>query len=492
MDRWLRRFLGALIVYLMLLGGVRWILSNAFGPPADRTGSPGDGGTSCTACHTGPAGDSANVTLSGVPSSYTPGQSYNLTLTVGSAAGKRGFAIVSERDSSNAAVGSWSNLGSGVQTNGDSLSHQSASSNNSWTFTWTAPTPGVAGITFYIAGNAADGLGSTSGDQINLRSYAVPQAAAQAPAITGLSPAFGSVGTSVTIAGTDFTSTLSTVNFSGGTSTSSVVSWADTSIVARATGSASGSVTVTNANGTSGGASFTLITGAPSLSSATPQAVDRASGTVSIRVSGANLSPGSTAALSTMTAGAAVSSAAATGVALTTSTQITTATFNLGGMATGYWTLSVTNPDASSGALAGALLVQIRPDAPQSLQALILSSTTILWSWTAVGGNADTLRLYTSTGGAASPALSPPASTYLESLYSPNEAALRSIAAFNVGCSSNSAVLTTATFTNAPVSAASTFTLVGVSSAAAAWGTGNLRHRIQAILPRRHPCHDAL
>ncbi|MEK7745372.1 MAG: fibronectin type III domain-containing protein, partial [Elusimicrobiota bacterium] len=91
---------------------------------------------------------------------------------------------------------------------------------------------------------------------------------------------------------------------------------------------------------------------------------------------------------------------------------------------------------------------------------------------TAVGGNADTLRLYNSTGGVASPVLTPPTSTYLEPLYSPNEAAVRSIAAFNVVGSSNSAVLTTATFANAPVSAASTFTLVGITSAAAAWGTG--------------------
>lgn len=470
MDRWLRRFLGALAVYMMILGGARWLLSNAFGPPADHTGSPGDGGVSCTACHTGPAGSASNITLSGVPASYTPGQSYALTLTVGSAGGKRGFEIVSERDSSNAAVGSWSSLGSGVQANGDSLSHQNASSNNSWTFTWTAPNPGAGGITFYIAGNVADGLGSTSGDQINLRSYAVPQAATPAPALTGLSPAFGSVGTDVTLTGTDFTSTLSTVNFSGGTSTASVVSWANSSIVAKATGSASGNVSVTNANGASGGASFTLITGAPSISSASPQAVDRASGTVSIRVGGANLSPGSTVALSTTTPGVAVASAAASGVALTTSTQITTATFTLNGMATGYWKITVTNPDAKSGTLADALLVQIRPDAPQSLQAQALSSTTILWSWRTVGGNADSLRLYTSTGGAASPSLAPPASTYLESLYSPNEAALRSIAAFNAVGSSNSAVLTTASLADKPSGASAA--AVSSSAITLAWSAG--------------------
>jgi hypothetical protein len=46
---------------------------------------------------------------------------------------------------------------------------------NSWSFTWTAPNPGVGGVTFYAAINAANGDNSNSGDQIYAKNVAIPQ-----------------------------------------------------------------------------------------------------------------------------------------------------------------------------------------------------------------------------------------------------------------------------------------------------------------------------
>jgi hypothetical protein len=46
------------------------------------------------------------------------------------------------------------------------LSHRNASSTNTWTFTWQAPATNVGPVTFYMAGNAANGNNNTSGDYI--------------------------------------------------------------------------------------------------------------------------------------------------------------------------------------------------------------------------------------------------------------------------------------------------------------------------------------
>ncbi|MDO7874420.1 cadherin domain-containing protein [Hymenobacter sp. ASUV-10] len=98
-----------------------------------------------------------------------------------------------------------------------------------------------------------------------------------APTLTGLSPASGSVGTSVTLTGTGFTSG-STVSFNG-TAASSVNFTSATSLTAVVpTGATSGNVTVTTTAGTSapGSANYfsvTLPNNAPTALSLSPQSV---------------------------------------------------------------------------------------------------------------------------------------------------------------------------------------------------------------------------
>jgi len=85
-----------------------------------------------------------------------------------------------------------------------------------------------------------------------------------APSITNLSPTSGSIGTVVTITGTNFGSTQGTnkVEFNGTTAT--VTSWSATSIVAPVpTGTTTGNVVVTVEGKASNGVSFTVSAAAP-------------------------------------------------------------------------------------------------------------------------------------------------------------------------------------------------------------------------------------
>jgi len=102
---------------------------------------------------------------------------------------------------------------------------------------------------------------------ILLAGLATP-AHAFAPGITSLSPTLGSVGTAVTIAGTNFGSTqgTSTVTFNGTAATPT--SWTNTGIaVTVPSGATSGNVVVTVGGVASNGASFTVI---PSITSLQP------------------------------------------------------------------------------------------------------------------------------------------------------------------------------------------------------------------------------
>ena len=115
------------------------------------------------------------------------------------------------------------------------------------------------------------------------------------PAITGLTPTSGPVGTAVTIAGANFGATkgTSTVAFNGTLATSS--SWSDTSItVPLPTGATSGPVVVTVSGQASNGVSFTVTTPAPVITSLTPT-----SGPVGTAVTIAGANFGATAGTST-------------------------------------------------------------------------------------------------------------------------------------------------------------------------------------------------
>ena len=149
------------------------------GPPAGYTHAPGE--LTCSECHTTPTQSTGTLTLD-VPQHYTPGQTYDITVTHASADPTRvrwGFELTA-LDSSDEKAGTLApsdDLTQVVNNQGPFPSRQyvehtqkgtfSGQQNGAqWTFKWTAPDADVGPVTFYVAGNQANGDGNSSGDNI--------------------------------------------------------------------------------------------------------------------------------------------------------------------------------------------------------------------------------------------------------------------------------------------------------------------------------------
>lgn len=145
-------------------------------PPVNRCGLYGTQPT-CAACHTPGSGGtgSASISVSGDPTSYTLGAVYAITVTglqTSPAVSKYGFELAAV-DASNANAGSFTsvagvNIGAGT-VSGNSISfirHSTPRTSGTWTFNWTAPPTNVGDIRFYLAINAVNGTGGTSGDYV--------------------------------------------------------------------------------------------------------------------------------------------------------------------------------------------------------------------------------------------------------------------------------------------------------------------------------------
>jgi len=146
------------------------------GPIAGRTGAPNDicDSQTCnvTPCHdsnglnTGRGGFSINI-----PSSYEKGKIIDVFVTFeNSSTGLHGFEITA-MDATNTKVGTFTSTDDTTQT--ESYQNQYAAhttigtAESSWTIQWSAPSENVSGpITFYAAGNEANGDGTSKGDYI--------------------------------------------------------------------------------------------------------------------------------------------------------------------------------------------------------------------------------------------------------------------------------------------------------------------------------------
>jgi hypothetical protein len=150
------------------------------GPPAGRTGAPGE--ATCVQCHAGTLNNGpGRVTISGVPETYEPNQEFTLTIRVVHPDRQRwGFQITALDDANNPAgtllpvdrnrtkvVEGTGNLRERVyveHTKSGTFSGQAQGAE--WEVKWTAPAADAGRVTFYAAGNAANGNNASSGDSI--------------------------------------------------------------------------------------------------------------------------------------------------------------------------------------------------------------------------------------------------------------------------------------------------------------------------------------
>jgi len=117
------------------------------------SGATGSLGACAGACH-GTSG--GTITVSGFPTSYTPGQAYVVTVAHngGSSIENVNASVRVGSSSTNAGtITAGTNTGVynvGGETNGV---HFTSSGQASGTFTWTAPSPGVGTVKLYVAGH---------------------------------------------------------------------------------------------------------------------------------------------------------------------------------------------------------------------------------------------------------------------------------------------------------------------------------------------------
>ncbi|MCU0853101.1 MAG: hypothetical protein MUC90_07635 [Thermoplasmata archaeon] len=112
-------------------------------------------GGDCSLCHNGPDTDSL-LTHSGVPSSYTPGNTYTITIQITDGAGTQSFDLI-------VSAGTLSN----PSTNAEINSATEASANDgvdlsaatTFTVDWTAPSSGSVTFDFWgVSGNGASAM----------------------------------------------------------------------------------------------------------------------------------------------------------------------------------------------------------------------------------------------------------------------------------------------------------------------------------------------
>ncbi|MET0649668.1 MAG: PQQ-dependent sugar dehydrogenase [Pyrinomonadaceae bacterium] len=151
------------------------------GPPAGYTRAPGEEPEACAECHVVESAGTGQLTLA-VPQSYEPGRSYNITVTHANADQTRtrwGFQLTAldPADEKAGTLEPLDNLTQVLNNQGpfpsrQYVEHTSAGTffgqrnGASWTFRWTAPAEDVGPVTFYVAGNQANGDGNNSGDNV--------------------------------------------------------------------------------------------------------------------------------------------------------------------------------------------------------------------------------------------------------------------------------------------------------------------------------------
>ncbi len=168
---------------LLLLGLAPAWAHNAY---TGRSGSPGRN-TCASSCHGGTGG---TISLSGFPASYTPNQSYLLSLSHGT-----GGQIVNFNASCrlNAGVDNAGVISAGAatavynvagETNGV---HFTSSFQDAGTFTWTAPAAGAGSVRLYLGGLQFDYDGPNSTVMLEA-AEAVPLANPQGLVVLAESP----------------------------------------------------------------------------------------------------------------------------------------------------------------------------------------------------------------------------------------------------------------------------------------------------------------
>ena len=157
-----------LIIAILALLLVAPVIANPNGPPW-QNGSDLVIDTGCTCHGDGAPSTEVVVSISGVPRSYSPGASYDFTITLQHASNEAGGYLIWDYNSGVLTPGE------GSQTVPDEPGALSQSEpGNNWVITWTAPDSDIGSVSFQLVGNAVNGNGQfDGGDLWNILSFSI-------------------------------------------------------------------------------------------------------------------------------------------------------------------------------------------------------------------------------------------------------------------------------------------------------------------------------
>ena len=154
------------------------VFAFSFGPPEETTGAPNEGSCANANCHTGndlnASGGSLMLTI---PETYQPNQVYEIIVSLERAGQSRWGFEMTALDADGASAGTFEvtdavNTQLKEKNSKQYIMHTAAGSaqgtndKNEWSLKWTAPAADIGPITFYTAGNAANGNLVFTGDYI--------------------------------------------------------------------------------------------------------------------------------------------------------------------------------------------------------------------------------------------------------------------------------------------------------------------------------------
>ncbi len=144
------------------------------GAPTEKTGSPGDGGTTCNECHNNaPAITDQTLVIEviGMDSTVIAGQTYEIKVTASGTGHTRiGFESTVESDMDDMKIGTFAVEGTNMQIkNNFYATHigtgtSTTNGMTSWSYQWTAPANFTGSATIYAAGLFSNNSGDKHGD----------------------------------------------------------------------------------------------------------------------------------------------------------------------------------------------------------------------------------------------------------------------------------------------------------------------------------------
>jgi len=188
------------ILMILFVGLSSFIVTNTYktsGAHPSATGAPGEKtcADATTGCHSNAVivKDTTNLVntliFSSADSSYTPDQTYTITLNAQkSAITKFGFEIVALTKSTNANAGTWviteasrthTLVGSAPLSSRKYVTHSAngtpsvSSGLGKWTFNWKAPSSNMGKINFYYTTSCTNNNGASTGEQLFLSSFEI-------------------------------------------------------------------------------------------------------------------------------------------------------------------------------------------------------------------------------------------------------------------------------------------------------------------------------